>query len=276
VLVAGSLLAGCGGDDGGEPVALAIEATSSGDETYSLGTPESIEAGLVRLEFTNSTQEDADVQLLRIEDGHTIEEALEIVSSEEGAPTPDWLKAAGGVGTTKAGETRQIEIVLEEGTYHAVDTGSSEGEDEQNHAEKGGVASFEVSGGDGDAELPDADATIEMNEYSFVTEGLKAGTNRFVLRNAGDELHHTIAFALQEGATIAQVREFFTSDGSGGGPPPLDFESFQSTAVLDAGGEQIDEFELEAGRYAFVCFVSDRAGGPPHVAKGMLREVEVS
>ena len=45
--------------------------------------------------------------------------------------------------------------------------------------------------------------------------------------------------------------------------------------MLDAGRAQIDELELEAGRYAFVCFLTDRAGGPPHVAKGMLSEVTI-
>ena len=34
--------------------------------------------------------------------------------------------------------------------------------------------------------------------------------------------------------------------------------------------------ELKAGKYAFVCFISDRAGGPPHVAKGMINEVVVA
>ena len=35
------------------------------------------------------------------------------------------------------------------------------------------------------------------------------------------------------------------------------------------------ETELEKGNYAFFCFVSDRAGGPPHVAKGMVSDVVV-
>lgn len=277
LVVAASLVAGCGGDGGDEPVALPIEAASSGEGRFSVEVPETVEAGLIRLELTNSTREEADLQLLRLEDGHTIEEALEVVNSnEDGEPIPDWLKAAGGIGTTKAGQTRSVELVLEEGTYHAVDTGSSGEDNAENHAENGGFASFEVSGGDGDEDLSDADASIEMNEYSFVAEGLKAGTNRFVLRNAGDELHHTIAVKMNEGATIAQVREFFASEGPSEGPPPVDFESIQTTAVLDAGGEQIDGLELEAGSYALLCFITDRAGGPPHVAKGMLREVEVS
>ena len=33
--------------------------------------------------------------------------------------------------------------------------------------------------------------------------------------------------------------------------------------------------ELRQGRYALVCFLSDRKGGPPHVVKGMVTEVDV-
>jgi hypothetical protein len=29
------------------------------------------------------------------------------------------------------------------------------------------------------------------------------------------------------------------------------------------------------GKYALLCFVSDRKGGPPHVAQGMLAEITV-
>ena len=45
--------------------------------------------------------------------------------------------------------------------------------------------------------------------------------------------------------------------------------------MLDGGREQIDELELVAGRYALVCFLTDRAGGPPHVAQGMVSELTI-
>jgi len=30
-----------------------------------------------------------------------------------------------------------------------------------------------------------------------------------------------------------------------------------------------------SGKYAFICFISDRAGGPPHAAMGMINEIVV-
>ena len=123
-----------------------------------------------------------------------------------------------------------------------------------------------------------------MADFDFVTEGLQAGANRFLLRNTGEELHHTLIVPINDGATFDQVKEYLTSEGGGGGggggegdtgPPPADFEKLQATTVLDAGREQIDELELEPGRYALVCFLTNRAGGPPHAALGMVSELTI-
>lgn len=79
----------------------------------------------------------------------------------------------------------------------------------------------------------------------------------------------------EAGATFEQVKAFVTSDAPPDGPPPVDFSRALVTAVLEGGESQITELNLTSGTYAFVCFISDRAGGPPHVAKGMINEVVV-
>jgi hypothetical protein len=89
------------------------------------------------------------------------------------------------------------------------------------------------------------------------------------------KLHHIIAIPYEAGATLEEVKAFATSDASPDGPPPLDFQWASVTAVLEGGDSQITELNLTSGTYAFVCFISDRAGGPPHVAKGMINEVVV-
>lgn len=265
-------VAACGGDDdGGEPAVFAAEVTPAGDGKFELTAPDSIEAGLVRLEFQNGTEDGADAQLVKVDGDHTLEEVLAIFDSDK---TPEWVTAGGGSGQIAAGATGVAELVLEEGTYYLADLGSGDGDDAPSHAEGGATAMFTVTG-DGDGELPEVDASIEMADYNFVTEGLKAGANRLLLTNTGEEIHHTLAVPINEGASIADVTEFLTSQGQPSGPPPVDFEGFVGTSALDAGREQIAELQLEAGRYAFLCFISDRAGGPPHVAKGMVREVTI-
>ncbi|MEJ7790634.1 MAG: hypothetical protein WKF65_01495 [Gaiellaceae bacterium] len=280
MLAAVALLAGCGGDDessdaSAEPTAVSLSVSKSGS-TYELTAPESLEAGLaeISLQVDAPASEQHDAQLVRVEGEHTLAEVLEVVGAE-GAPTPSWLFAAGGVRSTAGGKTSTVTQVLEPGTYYALDTGQGEGDDAPSFAEQGATATFEVTGEAGDAELPEADATVTAEEYSFETEGLEQGVNRILFDNVGEELHHLIGFPYAEGATFEQVKGAFASDEAPQGPPPVDFERITSTTVLEGGTSQITELDLSAGKYAFVCFISNRAGGPPHVVKGMINEVVV-
>ena len=54
------------------------------------------------------------------------------------------------------------------------------------------------------------------------------------------------------------------------GEPPLEETNAEETAVIDSGEAQLTEVDLKSGSYALLCFIPDRAGGPPHAAKGMI------
>jgi plastocyanin len=137
-----------------------------------------------------------------------------------------------------------------------------------------GVATFKAEGEAGDGELPEAAATIEAYEYGFRVSGLTVGKNTIEFSNTGKEPHHVIAAPYLPGATLAAVRRAFRREG--GGEPPLDFENVVNSARIDGGEKQITELDLdEPGKYALLCFVSDREGGPPHVALGMVAEATV-
>jgi len=118
-----ALLAGCGGDDessdaSAEPTAVSLSVSKSGS-TYELTAPDSLEAGLaeILLQVDAPASEQHDAQLVRVEGEHTLAEVLEVGSSDEGAPTPSWLFAAGGVRSTAGGKTSTVTQVLEPGTY---------------------------------------------------------------------------------------------------------------------------------------------------------------
>lgn len=280
-LMAVALLAGCGGD--GEtagptgPTAVSLTVSKS-ENSYELAAPESVEAGLVEITLDVDTPdtEEHEAQFVRVTGDHTMAEALKVLSSDHlGAPTPSWLFAGGGVGSTKGGTTAAVMQILESGTYHVLDVGEGEGDDVPSFAEQGATATIEVTGEVGDAELPDADATVAAEEYGFTTDGLVAGTNRIRFDNTGEERHHILAIPYEEGATLEDVKAFATSDAPPEGPPPVDFSKALVTAVLEGGDSQITELKLTPGKYAFVCFMSDRAGGPPHAAMDMIDEVEI-
>jgi len=280
--VLATLAAGCGsGDDEKKDAAakrLTIEETEPSKGRYALKAPRSVEAGLVEISFKNNAKAPADAALIRVDGEHSAREVIDkVVGADDGAPIPAWLHATGGVGRTAPGQTGFVAQVLKPGTYYILDTDSGEEEGAKAHATTGGVAPLEVTG-EAAGKLAATPATITAGapkEYAFKTEGLKAGTHRVTFSNAGREPHHVVAFPFQKGATLDQVKKSFVSEGPPKGPPPVDFMRAQGTSVTEGGTKVVTDLKLDRGRYALVCFVSDRKGGPPHVAKGMIAEATV-
>lgn len=272
--------AGCGGDDepssgtsgdqgeAAAPSTLALELTGKGKDLKFTG-PESVAAGVVEITLTSDAPGDHAAQLVRIDGDQTAAEvdAAGDAWGDKGKPLPEWLRLAGGV-TAKAGETVTATQVLEPGRYIAIDIAAD--------VKPSPAVEFEVTeGGDG-GQLPETEATIEMKEYSFVGDGLKAGKQQVLVDNTGSQPHFIVGAPLAKGATAEEAKKFFESEGEGAeGPPPADFDNAFSTSLLDGGGQQVIDLDLKAGNYVLVCFIPDRAGGPPHVAKGMVSEVTV-
>jgi plastocyanin len=138
------------------------------------------------------------------------------------------------------------------------------------------TAALKVEGGESTGELPSTPATVTATEYKFQATGLKAGKNTIRFANDGEQLHHIIAFQAAPGKTVADLKKFFASQGQPSGPPPFVEGSETGTAVIDGGTEQVTDLTLaKPGNWVLVCFISDRKGGPPHVAKGMITPVTV-
>jgi hypothetical protein len=264
--------AGCGDDDdeggggGGEsqaakPSKLAIELSGSAKKpTFSV--PKSVKGGVVEISFTNAAKGGHSAQLVGAQDGHTPQEALKAGQAwgEKGKSLPDWVILAGGLGDVESGETSTVTQELAPGKYVVADLNSNVS------------AEFEVTGDSGAGELASDGGTIEATEYEFTSTGLKAGTNQVVFENTGAEPHFIAAVGIKPGSTIEEVRKFFKTEK---GRPPLDESRTFNTAVIEGGDRQSFEIELKDGKYALLCFIPDRAGGPPHVVKGMISEASV-
>jgi plastocyanin len=275
LLVAASVgLAGCGDHVGNKQAAvtqtkLAIRASEAGKQLR-LSVPKTVRAGLVTVELTNTGKAFHEAQLIRLEPGHTPEDALKVIAAE-GAPSPGWIHVAGGTGPAPPGGKRSATQRLRPGNYIVYDAPF------QNEGKglRFGLASFTVEGqADDSGELPNAVAKIEAYEYGFKVSRLTVGKNTIEFSNTGTEPHHVIAVPYKPGATLAEVRKAFMRKQ--GGAPPLDFENPSYTARIPGGTKQTTELYLDKpGKYALLCFVSDRKGGPPHVAMGMIAEVIV-
>ena len=268
------LLPACGSDDdessAAKPAKLPVEVTDPAKGKVAIQAPSSVKAGPVELTLTNSGKAPHVAQIVGVEGKHPVEEVIKkFLEKPEGAPTPPWAHYVGGA-PAPPGKTGTAIQLLEPGTYYIVDSG----DDGESNASEGGIAKLDVTG-KGGGKLPHAEASITAKEYSFETSRLKAGKNRITFDNAGKEPHHAVGFPLHKGATIAEVKKLFASEQEPKGPPPVDFQQAVGTAVLDGGHKQVADIELKPGKYALVCFISDRQGGPPHLAKGMISEAEI-
>ena len=285
------LVAGCGGDDDkpdaaepapAKPVRYAITATAEGRTQKAMTMPSSVKAGLVTMTLTNSDTVPRSAQLLRIVGEHSLDEVLQVVTGD-GEEIPNWVQDGGGVPAVQPGATGSASQVLAPGRYVLLDDEEGVGENAKTHAELGAVGDFTVTGERSRARLPDVPATITATDavegdkktYGFRLEGLEPGTNQVHFQNTGAELHHALFAPLRRGATLAQARQLFTSSRPPSGPSPVDFTRIVGTKVIDAGIEQNVTLDLPAGRYAVICFISDRDGGKSHVEKGMIEEVTI-
>jgi hypothetical protein len=263
-------LAACGSDKktaSKVPAKLAITATESG-KTTTLDVTGDKTPGTTEMTFTNNGKQPHSAQLVAVNGEHSkaeVEKAYNGVSNGKAAPS--WFFAAGGAGNVNPGQTVPVGVKLLPATFWAIDDAGDK---------PSGFTKFVVKGDTNAAALPTG-PTVTASEYKFQTPpgGLKAGDNTIVLQNAGKQWHHMQAFPLNKGATLAQAAKFLKSQGKSGGPPPIDFQKGTGTAVIEGGGTLTTTLNLKPGKYALVCFVSDRQGGPPHVAKGMVAETDV-
>jgi hypothetical protein len=278
------LLAACGDGDGTQatappqPTKVTVTAAAAGKQV-TFDMPAQIQPGATQLELVNNTKEPAELQIVQLDGGHTLAEFYPVIESEEPKPIPTWLHAFGGVGETSPGETRSVVVDLKAGNYAWFSGTAPEQEGAQPQYKRGGEGSFEVTGDPSGAQLPATPAQITAKElgptnYQFEASGFKAGTNQITFTNSGAELHHVVMAKLNQGATLDKFIEFFSTEK---GPPPVDFDASEVTAVLDRGGKQVETVELQSGSYALMCFITDRAGSPPHAIKAkMLQEVKVA
>lgn len=239
---------------------LTISVTEPAPGRFRYLAPKSIPAGLVGIRFTNVGKVPHKAQLWRVGGGHTVRQALRHARR----PLPRWLETAGGVGLTQPDRTGTSLQRLSPGRYYVAGSGD----------ERGTVASIRVTAARGSDPLPKPSARIIARDYGYRASGLKAGRTEVDFRNAGKEPHHAFFAPMREGATLADVRAFL--DRKFAGPPPIGSERASETVVIEGGDRQVTELRFESGRrYAVLCFVSDRNGGPPHTEKGMIAEVRV-
>jgi hypothetical protein len=256
-----------------------IASKTSAQGLFKFEMPATLRPGPTEFILDNTTGEETEFQLIQLAGGHTIDEFLLILGSEEAARIPDWAKAGGGVGSTEALEQRSAIVDLKPGRYGYYSLTAPQGPNGPTappQFRRGGQGHFQVAGEHNSAAMPEASVSITAKEYGFDIKGLKAGTQQVTFANAGSQAHHVRMAPFNKGATLTRIKEFITTDDPPTGAPPTALAIAPGTAVVDSGTRQVDTITLEPGTYAFFCIGIDRAGGPVHAAKGMVQEVKIA
>jgi len=115
-------------------------------------------------------------------------------------------------------------------------------------------------------------AVVHAKDFAFdAPDSITAGWTTFHLVNDGPNLHHAQLVRLDSGKTVADLEAALKAPGQ----PPRWIVEVGGPNAPDPNGQTDATINLEAGQYAFVCFV-DMPGGVPHFTKGMVRGLKVT
>lgn len=266
------------GGEGASDEATVLDLTLTDDGLE--GLPDSVTGGAVEVTLTlEGSREYASLDFARVDDGTTVEQFAEgIAPVFEGGPFPDFFQTNSGLPETAPGTPTTATILLEPGSHIVWFEGIAESEDAPPPVFG---EPLEVTEGS-DAELPDGDGEITARDYDF--EVNVSGPGTMVFRNEGpDQLHHAVLVDFGTNAPEVVEQAIGPLVQGGEDDPPPDIEGFDMEQVnFDMGGSGVFgpglggtfEAEVTSGNtYAVVCFISDKAGGPPHAIGMEMYEV---
>jgi len=128
------------------------------------------------------------------------------------------------------------------------------------------------------AQAPQPDVTLIMTDslrYIVAPKPVPSGPQIWEVKNTGaDQAHHLVMMRVPEGTTADDIAAEFTSMMTGtppAGEPLMAQVTYVGYAALQSGGQTTwQEFDLDPGTYAILCFIVDPGTGEPHIMNGMV------
>lgn len=265
------LLAACGR----EQAPLEVTARDYGFT----GVPATIGGGAVDVTFTNAGKADHELVFLDVGERNPNTVASQLKQIFEGKPFPSNWKRVTGAGIVEPRQTVRRTVTLPKGEWMLVcalddPPGESDEPLDKMHMELGMFRNVTVEGADEvDVDEP-AGGTFTAKDHAFIAPtGIAAGEQEYTFANDGpNEWHFMEVMRFPQGTTPAQAESSFAKlvTAPEDAPPPAgvklpDDDGGFTSGVLSPGMAHTFTFDFEAGRtYLLACFVSDKAGGPPH------------
>jgi uncharacterized cupredoxin-like copper-binding protein len=252
------------------PVPAAPQSVTVVATDYHFDLPATLAAGPTTFTIVNRGREAHHLQLERLESGHTLADLLAALKA--GGPPPAWSVDVGGPnGVDPGGRSLSTTVELLPGTYAALCVIPGPGG--VPHAMKGMAQQFTVSGPLAHpSPIAGTRDTITLSDYAFeLPRDLRAGTRAITVRNTGTQSHELVLTRPAPGRSAADVAQWVAHMQ---GPPPAHF--LGGVTAIAPGQTNVLTLSLTPGRYALLCFVPDVKDGRPHVAHGMMRDLEIA
>jgi uncharacterized cupredoxin-like copper-binding protein len=235
---------------------------------FAFQAPATVPAGLTTINLVNRGPELHHVQLVKIAEGHTVQELMEGMKTHHGPP-PAWATFVGGPNTPVPGGQSQATLDLAPGSYALVCFIPST--DGVLHAMKGMVKPLTVTPASNAARAAAPDARITLRDYSYeIAPEIAAGKRTIRVENAAEQPHELILVQLAPGKSAADMLAWLEKMQ---GPPPG--APIGGTTFLSRGASNDVTADFKPGEYALLCMVPDAGDGKPHVAHGMVRQITV-
>jgi hypothetical protein len=244
--------------------------------------PKTIEAGYVRFALENKTQQDRAHGIYRVKEGVDLEAAKQVIIDEfSGKLTRNEVVKAyqtyltgfyGGAVFLSPGETKEVLVTLEPGTYVVyADYISEQGlplvEPEQ-------VTLLEVAASNKSVEKLTPDYVVKMVDHAFALPPvIEAGRHLWSVENLGHQEHLMFIYELVPGKTLQDVLAFLQGQRES---PLVNGNKALGVHALSYGLNNDVWLELAAGNYAVICFITDPETGLPHAVLGMTQTFTVT
>jgi hypothetical protein len=240
---------------------------------YAFEAPDSVEAGYVTMRLLSRGKELHHVQVIRLDEGHTLKDLFEAMKDPAAKP-PAWMVEVGGPNAPVPGGESAASLTLVPSRYALLCFIPSP--DGVPHVMKGMAKEIVVipakAAAARVAKAPKAPATtVTLSDYDFTfSSPLVAGEQTLRLVNTAAQHHELFIAALAPGKKAIELAQW--AEKSEGPPPGMPIGGITG---LNKGEFNDISLVLEPGEYALICFLPDFKDGKPHYVYGMIRQFTV-
>ena len=241
---------------------------------YAFEAPDSVEAGYVTLRLLSRGKELHHVQMVRLDDGHTLKDLFEAMKDPSAKP-PAWMVEVGGPNAPVPGGESAASLTLVPSRYALICFIPSP--DGTPHIMKGMAKEMVVvpakTKAAKAAKAPKAPATtVTLSDYDFTfSSPLVAGEQTLRLVNTASQHHELFIAALAPGKKAIELAQW--AEKQEGPPPGMPIGGITG---IDKGEFNDLTLNLAPGEYALICFLPDVKDGKPHFVYGMIKQFTVA